>query len=286
MTTPEYILHRKSQPETNRVLNRVLFPEARSTLEIAKKQLCLKTDPAILELGCGPGVTNMYLSRYVKTKTMIGIDTDRESIRQGQTTAKHLKIKNLSFIRASATDLPLRDALLDFILCQEVIEHVPNPDKLLEESNRVLRNQGKLLITTPTSKLAPLSSDWIETKIHNRPINDEFAGHLFRFDPQSLLDQVKKAGLVVNETEFSNQYIGSFLVAVLTLWKRKRIRTSKTEIQRQKDRSFNISSFPNAFFMIGQTIDFRLFRRSGFGSNIVILSTKSISMERQSSKKK
>jgi SAM-dependent methyltransferase len=46
--------------------------------------------------------------------------------------------------------LPLEDASVDFVICQEGIEHVPDQLGLLNELNRVLRPGGSLLLTTPS----------------------------------------------------------------------------------------------------------------------------------------
>jgi len=45
--------------------------------------------------------------------------------------------------------MPFRDAVFDTVLCNEVLEHVPEPSRLLEEAARVLRAGGILLLTTP-----------------------------------------------------------------------------------------------------------------------------------------
>jgi len=46
--------------------------------------------------------------------------------------------------------LSLPDASVDFVMCQEGIEHVPDQLGLLNEFNRVLKPAGTLLLTTPS----------------------------------------------------------------------------------------------------------------------------------------
>ena len=46
--------------------------------------------------------------------------------------------------------LPLADCSVDYVICQEGIEHVPDQLGLLNEFNRVLKPDGKLLLTTPS----------------------------------------------------------------------------------------------------------------------------------------
>lgn len=46
--------------------------------------------------------------------------------------------------------LPLPDDSVDYVVCQEGIEHVPDQLGLLNEFNRVLKPGGRLLLTTPS----------------------------------------------------------------------------------------------------------------------------------------
>lgn len=45
--------------------------------------------------------------------------------------------------------LPFADNAFDTILCTEVLEHLPEPSLLLQETYRVLRPHGHLILTTP-----------------------------------------------------------------------------------------------------------------------------------------
>jgi SAM-dependent methyltransferase len=46
---------------------------------------------------------------------------------------------------------PIADGSVDFILCTETLEHVPDPRKILSEAARCLRPGGQILLTTPFS---------------------------------------------------------------------------------------------------------------------------------------
>jgi SAM-dependent methyltransferase len=52
-------------------------------------------------------------------------------------------------VRLDAQALPFRDDSFEYVLCSEVIEHVPNAHKALGEIARVLRPGGVLLVTWP-----------------------------------------------------------------------------------------------------------------------------------------
>ena len=55
------------------------------------------------------------------------------------------------------TSIPELDASFDVILCSEVLEHVPDPCKVLDEFARLLKSGGKLILTAPFASLVHFS---------------------------------------------------------------------------------------------------------------------------------
>jgi SAM-dependent methyltransferase len=51
-------------------------------------------------------------------------------------------------VRGDAHALPFLDAAFDLVLCTEVLEHLPEPQRAIDEIFRVLRPGGELLLTT------------------------------------------------------------------------------------------------------------------------------------------
>jgi SAM-dependent methyltransferase len=51
-------------------------------------------------------------------------------------------------IVADAARLPFEDASFSFILCTEMLEHVPEPQVVIDELHRVLKPGGKMVLTT------------------------------------------------------------------------------------------------------------------------------------------
>ena len=60
-----------------------------------------------------------------------------------------LDIEDLNCNDLNTETLNTEDSSVDIILLCEVIEHIYNPDKVLEECNRILKPGGKIVITTP-----------------------------------------------------------------------------------------------------------------------------------------
>ena len=46
-------------------------------------------------------------------------------------------------------NLPYNNEFFDYVICCEVIEHIHNPWSLLSEIRRVMKTEGRLIITTP-----------------------------------------------------------------------------------------------------------------------------------------
>lgn len=52
-------------------------------------------------------------------------------------------------IVSDITAIPVSDASFDVVLCTEVLEHTVDPHKVIEELARILKPQGKLILTAP-----------------------------------------------------------------------------------------------------------------------------------------
>jgi len=110
-------------------------------------QNSLPVNAKILDVGCGNGVISRHLGRYGFNVT--GIDVSEKAIEK----AKSLNIySNVKFMTKSAEQLVAEGIQYDAIICSEVLEHLNNPDALLDVLNKSLTNDGKLIITVPNGK--------------------------------------------------------------------------------------------------------------------------------------
>ena len=57
--------------------------------------------------------------------------------------------RGLDTLYASALELPIEDNSVDLVLCLDLIEHVKEDDKIVKEISRVLKKDGKVILTTP-----------------------------------------------------------------------------------------------------------------------------------------
>lgn len=56
-------------------------------------------------------------------------------------------------IVCDVAEMPLSDEMFDVVMCTEVLEHVPDPVKVIRELSRVLKRGGMLIVTAPFNSL-------------------------------------------------------------------------------------------------------------------------------------
>lgn len=111
------------------------FYFARSGLRDAMTELAPMLSGRLLDVGCG---SKPYRSLFA-VDAYVGLDIDSEVTRKS----------GIADQLYDGGRFPFSDAEFDSILCNQVLEHVFNPDEFLGEINRVLKTGGKLLLTVP-----------------------------------------------------------------------------------------------------------------------------------------
>ena len=118
-----------------------IIPREKSSLEIMKK-LKLGKDAEILDAGCGDGRFTQIIKKVIGSKVK-GLEYSKAGI-------KLCKDKGLDVRFADFNDkIPFGDGMFKVIYAGEVLEHLYDPDRFLEECFRILKDDGHLIITTP-----------------------------------------------------------------------------------------------------------------------------------------
>lgn len=98
----------------------------------------------VLDIACGTGYGTHELAGTATSA--VGIDRAPEAI---QYASSHFGRSNLTFLQASAGELPFPDSSFDLITAFEVIEHLGDWHRLLAEARRLLRPGGQFVVSTP-----------------------------------------------------------------------------------------------------------------------------------------
>lgn len=143
--------------------------------------------------------------------------------------------------------LPFSDGIFDFVLCSNGIEHLEDPFYFIRECFRILKERGKLVITTPNllnlkSRLANLLVGY--NLFTGRPCNevDEFSGgeHIHLADYYELRVNLHRNGFRILEAtthEFSNTAMILFsLFPFIYLATYRAFRRERNPMQQERNR--------------------------------------------------
>jgi len=120
----------------------VLYPLVEMFLRPQKRKLFQEINNLqfgqLLEIGVGIGT---HLGFY-KTHKVIGIDTSFSMLE----VARKQRVQHIELIQMNGESLSFKDQSFDYVVLSHVIAVVENPEKLLEETYRVLKPNGKIFI--------------------------------------------------------------------------------------------------------------------------------------------
>jgi SAM-dependent methyltransferase len=127
-------------------------------------------DPSfvVLDVGCGRGAysedpiafrRNLRILKG-KVSRVMGIDVDPG--------AKDNPFVD-EFRLIEGDNWPIDNNSIDLIICDNVLEHIPNPDKLFQQISRVLRNGGYLCLRTPNRwSYIAIAATLVPNKYHSK----------------------------------------------------------------------------------------------------------------------
>ncbi len=115
----------------------------------------LKTGSLILDAGCGSQCYRELCSHLNYKAQDFGLyttDIKKMMASDGVGGREGYKYGHLDYI-GDIWDIKEKDGTFDAILCTEVFEHIPHPIKTIQEFARLLKKDGKLILTAPSNCL-------------------------------------------------------------------------------------------------------------------------------------
>ncbi len=180
----------------------------------------------VVHLGAGKLPLSEVCEISLAGKTIIAIEPDLETLTRNPSLFK---------ICATGDSIPLADTSVDAVVCEYVVEHLENPERVMLEIHRVLRPGGRFVFVTPNA----WSYSAIITRATSQRFHDEFLARLmqlgasinekpcptvFRMNTRAQIEGIaKRSGLVVRDL-FSGvdhpTYTYPFLVLhqLATMW--------------------------------------------------------------------
>ena len=126
------------------------------------------SEERVLNVCCGVGPQAVvYKNRF---KEMIGVDVNSRRLEWSEKILPEYGVKNYRTICANVENMPLPTASFDKALAIDIIEHVENPRVVLQEIRRLLKSDGRLLITFPAMHDRYTDMANLIRKVFGRPL--------------------------------------------------------------------------------------------------------------------
>jgi ubiquinone/menaquinone biosynthesis C-methylase UbiE len=146
----------------------------------------------ILDAGCGDGINlrglRLAASRCGFAMTLVGVDYNRLRLARAQRVDEGARLQ-----QSSLYQLPFTGASFDAVLCNHVLEHVPDLTAAIAELYRVLRPGGLLIVGVP-------NEGCLMAQARNRVVQPwigRTTDHVHFFTSQSIAQALERQGFVV-----------------------------------------------------------------------------------------
>lgn len=106
----------------------------------------LSPDMKILDVGCGPGTITIDLAECVPRGIVIGIEPAEGVLDLAKAMLRRSRVRNARFLVGDAYDLNFGGDYFDVVHAHQVLQHLSDPVRALQEMARVCRPGGYLAI--------------------------------------------------------------------------------------------------------------------------------------------
>jgi 2-polyprenyl-3-methyl-5-hydroxy-6-metoxy-1,4-benzoquinol methylase len=158
----------------------------------------------VLDVGCGNGWVSKKLIPL--GKKVISMDISSANPVKALREVSH---QNHAGLIADVYNIPLKENSIDCIIASEILEHVPDPELFINNLIKLLKNSGKLIITTPYNE----NIEYYLCVHCNKP-TPKFA-HLHSFNEENINRYIPQTGVTWSFKKFINNWLSRIRSHVL-----------------------------------------------------------------------
>lgn len=169
-------------------------------IRYAHVQKYIRRGMAIVDVGCGRNADFLMRNRDI-IKEGIGLDFRVKNVRE-----QNITLINNRDLKA----FPIADDIIDVVFLNAVLEHLTDPISVLSESKRILKKEGKIVLTTPTRMARPIL-EFMAFKLHI--INeDEISEHQHYFSKEDCVLLGKRLEMYLEKYSYFEVGLNSLIV--------------------------------------------------------------------------
>ena len=144
-----------------------------------------KKNPKIIDIGCGKGIITNEIKKKIPVSGITAIDNSLGAIEYAR--------KEFGNIKFDLKDARKISGSYDIAILSNVIEHIPDPINVLKGINRILTENGYLIISTPSRYR--LSN--IIRKIFGLPVKMMNQYHITEYSTGQIIEHLNYSGFEV-----------------------------------------------------------------------------------------
>jgi len=156
----------------------------------------------LLDVGAGSGYVSVEMAKL--GMEVIALDLSRQAVSNLEKFKKQYKLFNLKPVLGKAEKINLKDASVDYLVGNAILEHIVAEEETIIEWKRVLKKDGRIYITVPIKFRYIWPWFWPVNYIHDRRI-----GHLRRYDKVTL---ERKFGMNVEKVYYTGHLVKTIWV--------------------------------------------------------------------------
>lgn len=167
----------------------------------------IKPESKVFEMGCAHGRMTKYLKETLNCHVSIAeVDTKAAKVASQWAEQVYVGYEGMSFGDIEATSFWYgKDNDYDYVIFADVLEHLRDPQKILENSKALLKSSGSIWISIPNIAYNGVIAELLNDQFTYRETGLLDNTHLRFFTMYSLDEMVKKCGYkIINEFNLIN----------------------------------------------------------------------------------
>lgn len=165
------------------------------------EKLGLKPDDSFADIGCGIGYFTIPAAKMIGSNIAYALDTSAEMLAEVELRSTAAGVKNIETVKTTELDLLIPDESACFGLMVNVIHEVVDKNQFMEETSRIIKPGGKLVII-----------DWEKETTEMGPPVDH------RIDSDEVKTMLKEIGFECQETiNFAETFYGLVFVKIISI---------------------------------------------------------------------
>ncbi len=183
-------------------------------LTVDPDRLGLEAGEVVLDLGCGDGRHARALSErdgvYV-----VGLDLRFANLAAARARMADVAAGRAGLCAGDALMLPFADGAFDAVVCAEVLEHLPEYRRALDEIDRVLKIGGDFAISVP--RYGPEQVCWALSRAYHAGED----GHVRIFRARALRREIEGRGMRLGARHWAHALHSPYWWLQCLMWSRR-----------------------------------------------------------------